>query len=48
MKFSKNGEKVQKRSKGKRIRKERVGDKRNGKEMFCSVSTEIEVSPIEE
>lgn len=48
LKFSENGERVQKRCKGKRIRKGRAGDKGSGKEMFCSVSTEIEVSPIEE
>ena len=47
LRFSKNGEEGQKRCKGKRIRKAKVGNKGSAKEMFCSVSTEIEVSPIE-
>lgn len=46
--FTNNAEDGPRKCKTKRIRKAKASSKASAKEMFCSVSTEIEVSPIEE
>lgn len=48
LRFAQNGHGTLKKGKSKRIRKTKADKNVSAKEVFCSASTEIEVSPVGE